>query len=810
MLTGLFLMAMSVSGQNYLSPEEGYKVAYFSPEQGMVQTFDVNLQYFYFDDGSDIYQVDPLEKTATDTFPRPADYIEGIYPGFLSISPDGLSLYAGYSNADNSDSRIYRIDVVSGEWILEARMPANWDMEFLNDSILVSGLNSAEFTTPNGIFVLDTTGADMHRKIIETGGSSAGLAVDAAGNLYYATSDLYGPNALYRWSSTDMQTVIEMVTATPLQLEDAEKLADLPNGAHDCEVDMAGNVIFTMNVWDGTQVLGQWNGTTGDGYNYDTLAVASDWLGMVKSRGNYSSPYLGNSVFTLGYGQPVADLHTFDYFPIQTRPLPVLTGYEGAGIEAIDLTEYFTDLDDPESMTFEVTAMSVESVATLVVDGDTLSGTYGSVGQSNLYVEGTSNGLTVSGDTKVACWPVDEGESLVADFEDLTLNPESYWNGSDGSGAFTTGEARFHNDYNAEYFSWSGWSYSNTSDVSTPGWFNQYSAITGGGMGESGSNFGISSLFGPAVIDFPEKAYAPKGFYVTNATYAALSMEQGDAFGKKFGGADGSDPDYFMLSAWGYANGESTDTVDYYLADYRSDVPEEDYIIETWQWVDLSSFGKVDSLKFDLASSDNNDWGMVTPAYFCMDDLYLAPDAAPYVANPIPDMTMVTDGIERVIDLSEVFSDPDDDDALIIKALLSDHSDPAIQVSISGDELTLVGYGITKATLEEIEVMVEGSLGGLSAVDTFVVSVEIIGGVNNMAVPELNLYPNPSDGHFVVGFSTGEELEVSVYSLTGTELYSQDAFMPGGSIDLSAQPAGAYILRVRYSGGVISKMIQKQ
>ena len=74
------------------------------------------------------------------------------------------------------------------------------------------------------------------------------------------------------------------------------------------------------------------------------------------------------------------------------------------------------------------------------------------------------------------------------DFADLSLEGERFWNGSDGSEFFSSGLARFHNDYNAEYGSWSGWSYSNTSDVSTPGYLNQFSAITGSGFGPGEGN----------------------------------------------------------------------------------------------------------------------------------------------------------------------------------------------------------------------------------------------------------------------------------------------------------------------------------
>jgi hypothetical protein len=46
----------------------------------------------------------------------------------------------------------------------------------------------------------------------------------------------------------------------------------------------------------------------------------------------------------------------------------------------------------------------------------------------------------------------------IADFEDLALTGESYWNGSDGSGGFASGSAYFSNSYNADWDSWDGFS----------------------------------------------------------------------------------------------------------------------------------------------------------------------------------------------------------------------------------------------------------------------------------------------------------------------------------------------------------------
>ena len=79
----------------------------------------------------------------------------------------------------------------------------------------------------------------------------------------------------------------------------------------------------------------------------------------------------------------------------------------------------------------------------------------------------------------------------VSTFEDLTLASESYWNGLDLSGGFISGDAYFLNAYDSYYGSWDGWAYSNTTDTTTPGNSNQYSAITGIGVSGS-SNYGVA------------------------------------------------------------------------------------------------------------------------------------------------------------------------------------------------------------------------------------------------------------------------------------------------------------------------------
>ena len=109
---------------------------------------------------------------------------------------------------------------------------------------------------------------------------------------------------------------------------------------------------------------------------------------------------------------------------------------------------------------------------------------------------------------------------------------------------------------------------------------------------------------------------------VSNTTYAALSMLQGDSFAKKFGGDSGNDADFLKLTFIGLnAANQETGRVDFYLADYRFADNSLDYVIGSWTSVNLSSLGTVAALKFELSSSDNGDFGMNTPAYFAIDNL---------------------------------------------------------------------------------------------------------------------------------------------------------------------------------------------
>lgn len=216
-------------------------------------------------------------------------------------------------------------------------------------------------------------------------------------------------------------------------------------------------------------------------------------------------------------------------------------------------------------------------------------------------------------------------------FESLTLaQAESYYNGSDGAGGFNAMGIYFSNYYTDAGGYWNGFVYSNMTDITTPGYANQYSAFAGSGA-DASEKYAI--CFPTGKITFPQLGM-PQTAKITNTTFAGISMRDGDAYAKKFGSlnnaqgiADSTNgEDFFKLTINGLNSvDEITGSVDVYLADFRFADNAQDFILNTWKSVDLTSLGNVYGLSFELQSSDVGDFGMNTPAYFALDDLDFIP-----------------------------------------------------------------------------------------------------------------------------------------------------------------------------------------
>lgn len=234
----------------------------------------------------------------------------------------------------------------------------------------------------------------------------------------------------------------------------------------------------------------------------------------------------------------------------------------------------------------------------------------------------------------------------IASYAGLTLDEDSVFRPTQ-EGSFSANPFQFY--YSADQWSWSGITYSRRTTVTGNNLTDQFTATTRSGMAGAGSMYLVafvplnwqSPTFDPIPIQISVAdgtAAQVNGFYVTNTVWAYNSMRNGDMFSKKFGGASGNDPDWFKLMVWGIKeNGSITDTVHFYLADFRFENNYFDYIVDGWRWLDLARLGEVKSLHVSIASSDKGAFGINTPTYFALDQLTLAPRNAVSTARPISD-----------------------------------------------------------------------------------------------------------------------------------------------------------------------------
>ena len=215
------------------------------------------------------------------------------------------------------------------------------------------------------------------------------------------------------------------------------------------------------------------------------------------------------------------------------------------------------------------------------------------------------------------------GVGGTATFENLTLEEESFWNGTDGTASFISGGFKFENGYQdySGYPYCYGFYYTNRTATTYTGdpVNEQYNSAAGHGAEESATyaTYNLNLYDSPKGIVVLGEPQEISGCYLTNNAYAYLSMKNGENYTKQFGQGD-----WFKLTITGTdAEGQQTGSIDFYLADLRSEDEAEHYILDDWQWCDLTPLGKVQRLDFNLGSTDNGDWGMNTPAYFCLDNL---------------------------------------------------------------------------------------------------------------------------------------------------------------------------------------------
>lgn len=345
LITFLALCFSSFAQSDYLTPTDGYLVEDIITDK-LFASYEVNDGKLYGFDTDGIHAYDLNDGTELYTEAKPEAY--AAQPGFMNIDPAGNFLWMGFTKTDYSDDRIYRFDLNLKTWEQMATLPANFDLEFSGDHIFVSGLNSDTWGDPNNIWLLDVSGNNNHIKIVETGGSSAGIACDNAGNIYYASYFSTEDNFVVKWNDSDIEAVIN--GGTSLTFSDATTLSTLPAGAYDCDMDNNENLVFNCNDYTNGSFVAIWNGTEGNAENYTASCTTTEWLTFVKATGNVNS---GGKFYTMAYAQAVAEIkkeveNTIELVnPIADQELPKNTNnFE------IDINEVFEYEGDDLSYSF--------------------------------------------------------------------------------------------------------------------------------------------------------------------------------------------------------------------------------------------------------------------------------------------------------------------------------------------------------------------------------------------------------------------------------------------------------------------------
>jgi len=211
-------------------------------------------------------------------------------------------------------------------------------------------------------------------------------------------------------------------------------------------------------------------------------------------------------------------------------------------------------------------------------------------------------------------------QAATIDFDDNALVSDTFFN-PEANTTWSSGGASFEHSWNDTFdCCWGGFTYSNQTDITTAGFANDRSAITGDGFGAGQDNYAIGTVgSGNPRMTFAN-AQTVLGGYFTNTTYAYLAMANGDdGNAVPFVKGPFGEGDFFQLTVTGLdAGGSALGSLDFLLADGAN-------VIEQWTWFDTSSLGEVYGVEFSLSSSDNGAFGMNTPGYFAVDNISIVP-----------------------------------------------------------------------------------------------------------------------------------------------------------------------------------------
>ncbi|OJU75204.1 MAG: hypothetical protein BGO09_07470 [Bacteroidetes bacterium 47-18] len=395
----------------------------------------------------------------------------------------------------------------------------------------------------------------------------------------------------------------------------------------------------------------------------------------------------------------------------------------------------------------------------------------------------------------VAGWSLSLQAQTVSDFElSLPSSDTSYLEtlSADGQYPFTSGNVTLTGNiqYGGTYRTW--FNYSNRTDSTTESWTNMWSAFPA--MGYNSSTYAIAYL----EADYPNnpnrthehgaqllgaaRGHHIIGAYFTTTTYANLYIKEYYQQG-----------DYLKLTVKGYNNNQPTNTVEITLADYTASGLE---ILNNWTWVDLMDLGAVDSITFQMTSTDD-----YTPFYFAMDNFTTSDGVCPAVTAFA---ASETSGNKAMLTWQGSNT-----------SMISRYEVAVDQSNTNEPASSTVTYPVALTEFEAVDltpntdyvahirtVCVEGA----SEWQKLNFNSGALG-IRAIATLDINIYPNPSGGLVHIQYPASKISSIELLSIDGKSIMQQSFT---NQIDLSGLGNGNYILKLRDTdGNVAQKIISK-
>ena len=643
-----------------------------------------------------------------------------------------------------------------------------------------SALCAPNFVGANDLHITNATGLTVANPL-------SYVTTDIDGQTRSATAPCAGADELA--SGTNLPPVVaNPVSNITFENYPASQTINLSNTFNDPD-DPNENIVITVASNSNPSLVS----TTLNNHNLTvTRLVATSGIATI----TLNAESAGQSVQTSFTVECLAE----DLPPVVANQLDPINFTEYPQTFNFDLSNTFDDPDNNNEF-IEITVQSCPSEITATIDwSDVLwvtRTTSNAFTNKTLVIRATSNGKYVDMNVSVSGNDVTVVVGT-ATFDDVTLGSNGYWQGESGDNEMFSGGWFFTNYYMPEYSFWGGFTASNHTDMSQSGLSAQYTAATGAGY-DGSTQYGVAYCMGVQTDVYAADgiAHTVTGCYVTNNLWAYQNMHDGDATATAFGGPTGNDPDWFKLTATGKnANGQTVGTAEFYLADYRFENNDDDYILNTWEWFDLSTLGAVHTISFSLSSSKNNSGGMITPAYFCIENFNgTAPtppqDLPPYVVNPVGDVDFTSFPEIVYVNLDGVVTDDDDPDENIDFNILSISNTEYLYAVMQGKRLKM-----TRVSREESIVTITMraySDGQYVDFDVHAILHYVPDGIEENEAAAISVYPNPATDYVIVETCHGASVQrVEIYDITGHKVLSSTST----EINISELPQGVYFVAV--------------